>query len=292
MKNGKGHNKQEAGHWIDLERMNEQFEIPFAKSKADVWAEMEAKIEATQEAKNINLASRPVFRLAMAASLIILLGLAGLMRFYSVTLETLPGQHLTVDLPDGSVVQLNAASSLGYYPYWWRFSRQLSFEGEAFFDVEKGSRFTVSSVKGITSVLGTSFNIYSRNENYRVSCLTGKVRVADLANSQEVILMPNEMTELTARGEFDVRRNVNLKTTTAWINNEFVFTSAPLNDVLEEIERQYDVTIAGKEAFQNNYTGNFTREQSIEQVLAFVCKPFSIKFEKINTNEFKLSKNN
>ena len=289
MKSGKINHQHEYGTGTDSRMLNKQLEVPFTRTKADVWAEMDAKLDAAPKAKAISLFARPAFRLAIAASVVLLVGLVGVMRFYSTSVNTLAGQHLVVDLPDGSVVQLNAASSLSYHPYWWRFSRDLSFDGEAYFEVEKGSRFRVSSSKGTTTVLGTSFNIYSRDETYRVACLTGKVGVTDRQKQAKVILTPNEMAELNASGVFDVHKNAIVSDETAWIDNKFIFTSTPLKEVFEEIERQYGVRILGKEEFKRNYTGNFDRDQNIEQVLDFVCKAFGIKFDKINATEYRLT---
>ena len=83
---------------------------------------------------------------------------------------------MVVTLPDNSIVTLRGGSELSYAPYWWFADRSLQFEGEAFFDVEKGSSFTVQSDNGVTQVLGTSFSIYANDENYEVFCKTGKVK--------------------------------------------------------------------------------------------------------------------
>ncbi len=288
--NHKNEHTNKPRSWDNVERLNKRLEVTYKKSKADIWATMESKLESANEVKTIRLTDRPVFRWAVAASVVLVLGLTGLMRFYQFSLEAVPGQHLLVDLPDGSVVQLNAASSLSYHPYWWQFSRSLNFEGEAYFEVEKGSTFTVLSSKGSTSVLGTSFNIYSRDEDYRVACLTGKVRVTD-NNDGKLVLLPNQKASLISSG-FNVQRNVDLREETAWINQEFFFTSKSLSIVLNEIERQYGVQINGADTLNYKYTGNFNRRQNVEEVLGFVCKPFGIKFEKAGESEFRLTNMN
>ncbi|HZL11180.1 MAG TPA: FecR domain-containing protein [Prolixibacteraceae bacterium] len=292
MKNKTTYNEQQTDPWSDFEKVKKHLEIPYAKTKAEVWAEMESKLVALPIAQKTNLFARTYFRLAVAALLVLMLGIAGLIRFYTVTVETLPGQHQLVDLPDGSMIHLNAGSFLKYHPYSWRFSRTLSFQGEGFFEVAKGTPFMVLSENGKTRVVGTSFTIYSRDEFYRVACLTGKVSVTDDKNRHEVLLEPNQKAELNRNGEFDIQQNINLTTATAWIDNKFVFTSAPFTEVLNEIERQYDVTILWKKEMDLSYkyTGNFNRDQSIEQVLGFVCRPFGIQFEKIKANEFLLKK--
>ena len=73
-------------------------------------------------------------------------------------------------------MMLNAASRLQYHPYWWRFERQVKLEGEVFL-VKPGTLFKVVSEKGTTEVLGTEFNIYSREKNYSVFCQSGTVKV-------------------------------------------------------------------------------------------------------------------
>ena len=70
------------------------------------------------------------------------------------------------------------------------FSRKVSLEGEAFFEVNPGKKFEVVSKFGKTIVLGTSFNIYSRNSSYQVTCMTGKVKVIENTGRNEVSSAP------------------------------------------------------------------------------------------------------
>ncbi|HKJ40492.1 MAG TPA: FecR domain-containing protein [Sunxiuqinia sp.] len=288
MKQEDRNHQNETGKELTMEKLQEQLDIPFSKSKADVWKGIEARVDAAPLVRKINLSASPVFRFAMAASIVFVLGVAGVIRFYSVTRQAFPGHHQLVDLPDGSTVHLNAASSLSYHPYWWRFSRDVSFEGEGYFEVEKGSRFQVNSERGTTTVMGTSFDIYSRDAEYRVACLTGKVRVADRASKAEVIITPNQKAILTEQGTFNVQKNVDLTNETAWVHKKLIFTSKPLNRVFEEIERQYGVKILGKEKYKRNYTGNFDRDLGADEVLGFVCKTMGIKFEQKSTNVYQL----
>lgn len=284
-------NTREQHTWSDdqkLEQLNKQLEIPYPESKEDVWDMLEGRLVEIPATKRISLFQKHTFRWMAAASILLLLGMIGFMRYYSVEKVASPGQHLTVNLPDGSSVQLNAVSSLNYHPYWWRFSRNLNFEGEAYFEVEKGTRFSVQSPKGTTTVLGTSFNIYSRDNSYQVVCLTGKVEVSNQQN-EKVILLPNQKASLTKSG-FDILKDQDVASETAWIDNRFAFTAMPLNEVFQEIERQYGIKLNGKEKFTANYSGNFTRNQSVQQVLEYVCRAFNINFEQVNKNEYKLIK--
>ncbi|MFY9151828.1 MAG: FecR domain-containing protein [Prolixibacteraceae bacterium] len=274
-----------------LNEMNTNLKIPYTKSKDEVWAELTTKINTEPRAREKSLFLNPGFRMAIAASLVILLGLAIVMRYITTTVETLPGEHQLVNLPDGSTIEMNAGSVINYHPYWWKFERTLTFNGEAFFDVKKGIPFTVKSSRGLTKVLGTSFTIYSRKDIYRVTCLSGKVKVMDIKTLNDVILDPNQKAELNPKNGFNVKKNIDTNSAKSWIDNKFIFTSTPISEVIEEIERQFDVSINGYEKFNNQYTGNFDRNQNIEQVLDLVCRPFGIEYQKTNANEFELRKN-
>jgi len=294
MNQGKLHRKLGNTGLNDLRKLEEQLEIPFAKTKADVWTEMEMQIDTTPQHVKIRLLSRPVFRMAVAASVLIVFGIAGLMRFYTISITTLPGQHQLVSLPDGSTIQMNAMSSISYHPYWWRFSRHVQLAGEAFFEVEKGSRFMVSSDQASTTVLGTSFNVYSREKTYRVSCLTGKVQVR--SGDSEAILTANEKAGLKEDGTFEVQKNIIFENEAAWINNEFNFRNKPLQEILEEVERQYDVIIHDKNILNNEMadakmSGRLIRtELSSNQILEMIAAIYHLKFEQLKENEYRLSK--
>lgn len=297
MKNGTNNSNQTDKILANLDRLNNRLEIPYSRSKADVWEAMESQLETKAPVKAIKLVHRQVFRLAMAASVLLVVGLVGLIRFYAVDVATNPGQQLLVDLPDGSTVHLSAVSTVSYHPYWWRFARELSLEGEAFFEVESGSRFTVNSAMGATSVLGTRFNIYARGESYRVACQTGKVKVVGQQTGSEVILTANEKAELKAGNGFDVQRGINFEAEAAWINDEFDFKNKPLAEVLEEVERQYGVRIQGKDVLNDgtydaSISGRLVRsELNAESMLDMICTIYNLKFEKINSNEYRIRRN-
>lgn len=252
--------------------------IAWTKSKEEVWASMQQKLNDTTRVRTINLHRRMV--LSIAAVFILLVGVLATMRLYTKTVESDMGEHMAVTLPDGSSVDLNAASSLSWHPLWWKINRSVNFTGEAFFKVEKGSAFSVSSSLGETTVLGTSFNIFSRNQHYRVTCLTGKVKVLAQVTNQQIIVNPGEKATLESNGTLTISTDVNTQQITGWRNHMFTFTATDLNEVLEEISRQYNTIIH----YQNNeshvYTGNFSRSMDLETVLNLVCRPFELTFAK------------
>jgi len=260
--------------------------IPYEKDKQTVWGVLENKISEQSPAKKVAFIKRRAIT-AIAAALLLLLGSSLIMRFYTRTILVPKGEHLNAQLPDGSVVKLNAESTLKYFPYWWRFSRDIEFSGEGYFDIEKGSELEVSSTKGKTIVLGTSFNIYSRNHQYEVTCLSGKVKVVSTSH-EEVILTPDYHAELDENGNILVNKLDKPEATTQWINKMFKFSSEPLMQVIEEIERQYNIVIKTSGNLDYLYTGYFAKSMNPDQVLNLICKPFGLTFVKKSETEFMI----
>ena len=253
-------------------------ELPFEKSKAEVWEMMAARMDEKPKNHTTRLVSTR-FWIGLAATVLVLAGVFSVMRFYTTTIHNPAGQHLTASLPDGSIVELNAQSTLSYHPLWWRFSRELDFEGEGFFKVQKGKAFKVISNMGRTIVLGTSFNIFSREEEYKVSCFTGKVQVVS-NTKKEVVLLPGYHAEVGQKGNIKVFKNERAKEAVSWRDGMFSFTAAPLIRVIREIERQYAVSIELNTQADYDYTGFFSKNKPLEQVLDIICKTFGLTFEK------------
>ncbi len=279
----------------EIESVMSKTHIHWDKSKEQVWMELERKIEANDEvepvAKTIALNS-PWLRVAIAAGFALLIGIFALVKFYTKTIDVPAGLHSEIYLPDKSLVKLNAQSTLSFKPLAWRFSRTVKFEGEAYFDVQKGKQFEVVSVKGKTIVLGTTFNIYSRNNDYQVTCLTGKVQVFETMTNQEVILTPGQQAVLKADGSLVTESEIDTGQTLSWLNNKLSFTSVPLRKVFEEIGRQYGVLIIFPEGIDKTYTGAFIKDNSIENVLNLVCRPFDLKASRKSDNEYVINWNN
>ncbi|MCD4710741.1 MAG: FecR domain-containing protein [Bacteroidales bacterium] len=269
----------------DPDRLSNLFfsgaKIPWKKSKAEVWQDLEELM--TKEDRSPELVRRflPGKQwLALAASLVLLLSVTGFMKFYSMKTFCPQGVHTSLQLPDGSKVDLNASTHLTYHPYWWFISRQVKLEGEAFFRVEKGNKFQVVSSSATTEVLGTTFNVFARGEDYIVTCHTGSVRVTEAISGSAVTLSPNERGVMEHSGGFNVTQVESSRTSPGWTGNLIMFASTPLRLVFDEIERQYDIVIETPEVMQQLYSGNFSLDQPVEIILSLLCLPFDLAYER------------
>ncbi len=267
-------------------RFFSKLEVPYERSKEEVWEQLAEQLEEKPESPKI-IWFNPKVITAIAASLLVLFSILSVMRFYAKAVYSPGGQHLTALLPDGSTVDLNADTKLTYHPYWWRFSRTVGFEGEGFFNVEKGKKFEVVSNTGRTVVLGTSFNIYNRDKAYKVTCVTGKVKVIS-TTKQEVILSPDYHAEVDEKGNIRVYKEYETELATSWVNNMFTFTSVSLSDVIKEIERQYNVNITFDTSKDYFYTGFFSRDKQVEEVLDLLTTTFGFTFVKRSNSEYEI----
>jgi|AntRauMFilla1563_2_1112583.scaffolds.fasta_scaffold02081_3 ferric-dicitrate binding protein FerR (iron transport regulator) len=256
----------------------DQLGFSYKKSSADVWAEMQIKTNkspATSPVRKLN----QVYYWLSAAVLLIGFSSLGFFAFKTTEVQTLAGERQTLTMPDQSTVELNAGSRLTYYPYRWFFQRKLSLEGEAYFEVEKGSRFEVVSSMGTTAVLGTSFNIYTRQNQYVVYCTSGRVEVT--VEQHQIILQPKTMAQ--RKGNELIRTEVqeqNLQLL-SWRLGKFIYNTTPLQKVIMDMELEYNIQIELDSIISEKnflYTGLFSRNMKASDAIEIVCSSFGLNY--------------
>ena len=272
----------------DSKELFSLLQVSWPDSPEQTWESLSGRLKSP-----VIVQMRPRIRtwqIALAASVSLLLAIGTFMGTYTKKLKTVAAQHLAVLLPDGSAVELNAGTEIHYKPYWWWIDRKVALQVEAFFEVRNGKDFRVESDIGITQVLGTSFNIYSRGQRYEVTCETGQVKVEVSDKKHSVILHPYQKVTILKSGQLNVEENVNMENSKAWISNKLIFTSELLMNVFEEIERQYDVEILLHGDLELEYTGSFEKTESAAEVLRLICRPFDLQIKESNNNQFHISK--
>ncbi len=199
-----------------------------------------------------------------------------------IEVNTQLAESKTVELPDGSTATLNARS---YITYDEDRDRNIYLDGEAFFEVVKGGRFVVSTNYGSVEVLGTSFNVFSRDSIFKVSCKTGKVKVDIPSRSFSEAITPGESVLL----ESDTIKKSTLSEDLVgkWKSGEFYFNEQLLSSVLKEMERQFDVSLSVTDSANIEFSGYFT-SKSIEDALEMVCLPLGLTYEKVNQRTFTI----
>lgn len=202
-----------------------------------LWQKIDQRTTAIEKKPAI---SRRIFLYAAAAAAVLLIGFFTLKP--KVTLvETLYAEKTQHQLPDGTIVYLNVDSELSYNEKKWSNQRKVKLTGEGFFEVMKGSTFEVETKHGSVVVLGTSFNVRSR-ENLEVVCFTGKVEV-NAKNSSSVKLLPGSGVKYdTEQNDLEMIQ-FTPETHRYWRRGSILFRATPLSQVFSEMERQFDVKI-------------------------------------------------
>ena len=161
--------------------------------------------------------------------------------------RTAPGQRATIQLVDGSRVELGIASVLTVERFTDS-SRVVSLEGEAMFDVIHDERrpFRVLSRGAITEDLGTRFGVraYREDRDVRVFVTSGLVRVRGVApDAPARLLEPGDLARIDPRGSVRTESNVDTTRYTAWTSSRVILRQEQLRDAATELGRWHDVTI-------------------------------------------------
>ncbi len=205
-------------------------------------------------------------------------------------INTKVAHQMTESLPDGSNIIINAESKVRYNPSTWKEARTVNLEGTAFFKVEKGSKFVVKTQIGEVTVLGTSFSVTCRKDNFEVICKTGRVAVKSNSNSiSDVILKAGDrVVFLEGKLIFDPETNMD-KNNISWLDGVYTFEEQPLSVVIGELERQFDMKVSMPSDLQTiSYTG-FFRNSNLDAAIKSVTWPLGLRY-KIDGNKVEFFK--
>ena len=160
------------------------------------------------------------------------------------TIETPRGGQYQVRLPDGTNVWLNAASSLKYSNAFNGRKREVTLNGEAYFEVahRDNQPFVVHTDQQSVEVLGTHFNMNAYpEENQITTLLEGLVKTN--SKSQTLLLKPGQQAILNPQSEQLKMAKADTEAVMAWKNGDFIFKDEDLATVMKKVERWYDVEV-------------------------------------------------
>ena len=188
------------------------------------------------------------WRLVASIALFMLVSSFVYLQFFShseIVLATAYGEQLETQLPDGSLVTLNANSSLRYHT---REPRKVWLEGEAFFEVteipETHADFQVLTEDLTVKVLGTSFNVNTRNDQTKVFLEEGKVKLKVDNSASDVIEMdPGDLIAYSKKQNKlkENRKNASALENASWKEGTLIFNETPLPKALYKIEDIYGI---------------------------------------------------
>ena len=191
-----------------------------------------------------------------------------LVRGVNNTLSTGNGQTYMVNLPDGSRVWLNAASSITYNTgIQYQQERKVRLSGEAYLEVAKDPLhpFIVETINQTVQVLGTHFNIcdYPGDLNAVTTLLEGSVKINDVT-----VIKPGQQAGSINKGAVMVK-DVAAEEAIAWKNGRFIFSDEPLESIMKKVSRWYNVEIVYENVNTKElFYGSMSRYDHISKVLS------------------------
>jgi transmembrane sensor len=197
------------------------------------------------------------------------------------TMSTPRGGEYQLTLPDGTKAWLNAASSITYPTAFTGSERNVQITGEVYLEVAKDKRrpflVRVNDVK--LEVLGTHFNVnaYGDDRTVRTTLLEGSVKVN--AGSSSRVITPGQQAKVALGGKMTIDANVNIAETMAWKNGRFVFEGAPIETVMRQLSRWYDVEVQAVEDIDDLFFVDVPRNKKISDVLKALELTGKVKFK-------------
>lgn len=211
-----------------------------------------------------------------------------------IAAETKYQEQKNVTLSDGTIVWLNGNSQLTYPSAFAADNRMVHLTGEAFFDVTKNPDrpFIITTEKAKVTVLGTSFNVRAvrAESTTEVVVKTGKVRFENSMGNQQVELTRNE------KGIYNVADNKIVEfpaedmNDIAWQSGRLLFDNTPLKEVIEDLAKQFDVTITLENTNLNTcaYSGLEKTKDGAKAILDNIARDFDMELKLLGETAFEL----
>lgn len=198
------------------------------------------------------------------------------------TLATPRGGEYQLELPDGTKVWLNAASSIRFPAAFTGAERRVAVTGEAYFEVARDVEKPFIVEKGQTEVrvLGTHFNLdaYDDESDISVTLLEGAVQVSHDGRKHGVTLGPGEQLRVQQDGEMNLVKDVNVNRVVAWKNGRFAF-SGNIRQIMRQIARWYDVQVTYQgDVTDKDFEGTISKYEYVSRVLDMIEMTGSIHF--------------
>lgn len=253
-----------------------------------------ATIAEEQKQRFTKSRSFKIFYRVAAAILILLLPLAGYWGgmetvksvFSDIVVEAPMGARTKLYLPDGTLVWLNAGSKITYSQGFGVDNRDLTLEGEGYFEVKRNEEvpFEINTKELDLTVLGTKFNFrnYADDEEVVVNLLEGKVKLKnELVASADVYMSPNEKAVLSKETGRMVKTKINTSNSNLWTKDELFFDELLLEDIAKQLSRSFDVKIEVEDSLKNQrFYGSFRIVgNSVEKILETISSTNRMKYK-------------
>jgi ferric-dicitrate binding protein FerR (iron transport regulator) len=277
--------------WKSLREMSDNREINVDMAWNKVNSRLNQSGTFTRRAPSGILVNNSTFlRIAAAALILLSLGTAALMITNPDALSkrilvatTGDQKNFKLTLPDGSNVYMNRNTQLSYSANFGKHGRNVALSGEAFFEItgDASNPFTIDAGKANVKVIGTSFNVITKNSDSAVEVFvkTGKVLLSGNAGNQSLTLEPGYIG--TMDSDASVKTLNNNPNYMAWNTGLLVYTGQTLDIVFKDLRRVYDMIIVADDPdiLKETWTSSVDK-QSTETIIRLICASFNLGYSK------------
>jgi transmembrane sensor len=237
------------------------------------------------------IAAALLFLAVMGASLVYLTG-----RGRNISVSTASNDRVrNITLPDGSAVYMNANSRLVYSKKFNQKSREVTLEGEAFFEVtpDKNKPFLIRANGASIRVVGTSFNVNAKKGDSQVEVFvsTGIVEIYETGNQRNSLMLnPGFSGTISQQGM--VSELISNENPIAWKTGNMDFSDTKLLEAVEILNNVYKVEImcleTGLDSTRINGSYSYQHDP-LDTILNVICVQNTLKVEK-SQNKIYLSR--
>lgn len=211
---------------------------------------------------------------------------------YTNHVITQEGERKQLSLPDGSQITVNANSELKYPEVFADDNRRVWMSGEVYFDIVKdvGRPFTVRTSGLEVQVLGTRFNMNTKERLKTVSLESGKVQVSLKDSGDKILLRPNEELSWNIETGEVVKRSFDVSKTTAWKDNILLLDNLTLVEALIPINEFYGTafTVSDSVVAHKRISAAF-EDQDLDQFIRTLEFIADVKISKTAPKKFSIA---
>jgi ferric-dicitrate binding protein FerR (iron transport regulator) len=228
------------------------------------------------------------FKIRMIAVTSVAASIAIAIVFYLLTAQVVykgvPGNTLTLRLPDHSRVVLDNKSELTHKKYFW--NRKVELQGKAYFEVQKGNSFIVAFDAGTVQVLGTRFLVSENNNSLTVQCFEGKVKTDYLRES--VILTKGMQAEANRQGKLDIENTREQFPDFAVFSKNY--SGVTVDKIAKDLESFFGISVSFEVDKDRRFSGSI-ESGTIENAMEILTQPLQLNYKINGTNQFIIYKN-
>jgi len=280
--------------WKELRNMSSDKEINVDKA----WNNVVTRLNENGLNTNNNHSGKRLFRstiLRVAAIAFFVLGLgvtalylnnSGLLSKKTTVVAGNDQKNILVSLPDGSKIFLNRNTELSYRANFGKQTREVTLSGEAFFDISPNvsKPFSIDAVNANVKVIGTSFNVITKNAESAVEVYvkTGMVMLSDNSGIKSMVLEPEYVGTMDSKtSDKKINENPNYM---SWKTGFLDYNGQKLSVVFNDLKRVHnmDIVADNPEILEYPWTSPIDT-QSQDTIIRLICSSFALSYTKVGT---------